>query len=289
MTASSASFASHPTVCSSRDRTSARCSRSERDKARGSRLELASEVPLAMLRTTPIRREANHEDAVVLDPDRVGGYLTFGAGCLSSGDPRPGARCAPRRRPRTVPLFEDKGPPVPAEPSARLTRLDPVRTVTPVLRWTDEDIVATRSIDRRLPRGNRFKPRHEPDVVTEVGEASREARDLILGQRPRTPVRWAIPRSLAELRPDEQDSDRGCHRADARFYQIDPRDLNSRHGSSGVGCTCVRARNTEDHDEDSDPQAGHSVLQATVYRHRDIPRRPGLSFPGPDGTLVPIV
>ena len=71
MTASSASFASHPTVCSSRDRTSARCSRSERDKARGSRLELASEVPLAMLRTTPIRREPNHEDAVVLDPDRI--------------------------------------------------------------------------------------------------------------------------------------------------------------------------------------------------------------------------
>jgi hypothetical protein len=24
-----------------------------------------------MLRTTPIRREANHEDAVVLDPDRI--------------------------------------------------------------------------------------------------------------------------------------------------------------------------------------------------------------------------
>jgi hypothetical protein len=36
----------------------------------------------------------------------------------------------------------------------------------------------------------------------------------------------------------------------------------------------------------------HVVLerfQATSYPHRDIPRRPGLSFPGPDGTSVPIV
>ena len=34
---------------------------------------------------------------------------------------------------------------------------------------------------------------------------------------------------------------------------------------------------------------GASFLQAPSHRHRDIPRRPGLSFPGPDGTLVPIV
>jgi hypothetical protein len=71
MTASSTSFASRPTVCSSRDHTSAPCSRSPRDRAGSSPLELASEVPLAMLRTTPIRREANHEDAVVLDPDGI--------------------------------------------------------------------------------------------------------------------------------------------------------------------------------------------------------------------------
>ena len=71
MTASSASFASRRTVCSSRDHTSAPCSRSPRDRTGGSPRELASEVPLAMLRAAPIRREANHEDAVAVDLDRI--------------------------------------------------------------------------------------------------------------------------------------------------------------------------------------------------------------------------
>src|SRR4026207_2019324 len=89
---------------------------------------------------------------------------------LGSGDPHPGARSAPRRHPRTVLLFEDVGAAVPAEPSARLTRLDPVRSVAPVSGWADEDVVTARLIDRRLPGWDRFTPRHEPDVVTEVRE-----------------------------------------------------------------------------------------------------------------------
>src|SRR6476661_4036737 len=34
-------------------------------------LEVASEVPLAMLRTAAVGREANHQDAVVLHPDGI--------------------------------------------------------------------------------------------------------------------------------------------------------------------------------------------------------------------------
>src|SRR6476661_187304 len=155
-----------------------------------------------MLRATPIRREANHEDAAVLDPDRIAHVPGQDVPMddrligLGSGHPRPGARCAPRRRPRSFLLFEDIGAAVPAEPSARLARLDPVRPVAPVSGWADEDVVTTWLIDRRLPGWDRFIPRHEPDVVTEVGEASREARDLILGQCRCALARRAVPHSL---------------------------------------------------------------------------------------------
>jgi hypothetical protein len=145
ITASSASFSSRPTVCSSRDHTSAPCWRSPRGRAGGSPQELASEVPLAMLRTTPIRREANHEDAVILDPDQVApvpGEHVPDDRFRMSGLTRSTTRC-PVRSPST-PTYRPSLRGRTCRRARRALRTShPPRSSMyrrPVLRWADEDV-----------------------------------------------------------------------------------------------------------------------------------------------------